>query len=344
MASRRELRGAERAIVDALEDAKEDGVLQAHLARLTGYSKSTVSEALSRLEREGVVVRGRKGREALVWLSKYRPAEEVRALRLGFIRALEYAYLPLLRKALRSRGFVVELKPYGNGLLVLRDLAAGRLELAMAPLITQLAYFAITRGAIRIIAACGRGGSSLVSAPGVASVRDLEGGPVGCTAFSTMEAALLKTVRGEGVDVASLTVRHYDSGEALMDGLRRGEVGAVSIWEPYATALARSGFRRAARYRESVGDFVCCVLSCRSGLQGVEAIASCYAQAVRDFGEGAEGHARAYAELVGIPYAEEALEDLAFDPALSPADVHRTLSQLGLEALSPMARESLLPL
>ncbi|MCX8204947.1 MAG: MarR family transcriptional regulator, partial [Candidatus Nezhaarchaeota archaeon] len=282
------LKGAERAIVDALEDVKEDGLLQAQLIKLTGYSKSTISEALARLEERGLIVRERKGREALIWLSKHRPAEEVRILRLGFVRALEYAYTPLFEKALRSRGFLLKPKPYDNGLLVLRDLATGRLELAMAPLVAQLAYYVATRGAIKILGACGRGGSSLVASPRIAEVRDLEGEGVGSTAFSTMEAALLKAVQEEGVDVASLRVKHYSSPEELMRGVGAREVEAVSIWEPYATILTRSGFKRMARYRELIGDFVCCVLSCRSGLQGVDIVADCYNRSLQGFLERAE--------------------------------------------------------
>ncbi len=71
-------------VKQVLENAKEEGVLQSEIPRLTGLSKSTVSEVLSMLEDAKEVVRKKvSGKSYRVWLTKYSPEPLRGVLRVG---------------------------------------------------------------------------------------------------------------------------------------------------------------------------------------------------------------------------------------------------------------------
>lgn len=332
--------GARSQVLKALEDAKEDGISQSSLVRLTGFSKSTISYVLDRLVEEGIVVRLKKGRDALLWLSRYAPPKRGKVVRVGFIKALEYAYLIPFSRLMRDKGMVVELKVYENGLYVLNDLAMGRIELAIAPLVTQILKSASTKGGIRIVAGAGRGGSSLVSRKEMRRPHEIAGKVLGSTALSTMELNLLGLASAEGIAPEELSIVHTGSAMEMLRLLERGAVDAVSLWEPYPTLMERKGYRRLVRYREFFDEFPCCVLSCRG--KPDEVVLMGFRKAFEAFEGKKVEYGKTFSRLVGLPeeLVEDSIGDFAFRPNINRREVETCLIRAGMWGLIPIAKEA----
>lgn len=322
-------------ILDILESVKEDGIAQTQIVRITGLSKSTVSYLLKTMEVGGLISRVKKGKDFIVWLQRYAPSKPTRVLKVGFIKAIEYSYLIPFSEKLREIGYSLNLKMYEDGLSVVNNLLMGKLDMALAPVITQLFLAFSTKGGIRLIAAAGRGGSNLMGRGG----RLDEARSVGTTPLSTMELNLLSVAASEGTDPEVLRVVHARSGQRLMELIRSRRVDAVSIWEPYPTILEREGFKRLVSYSELFGDFVCCALSCRSSCP--EGVIRAYFEAFESFNKRKEEYAEMFSRRIGLPVevAGMAIQDFEFRPELEKDDVKKTLYRSGLWGLLPLVNE-----
>lgn len=334
------MKGARLQVLKALENAKEDGLNHNSLVRLTGFSKSTISYVLERLIEEGVVVKLKKGRDTFLWLSRYAPSEKDKVVRVGFIKALEYAYLIPFSKLMRDKGIVVELKVYENGLSVLNDLAMGRIELAIAPLVTQILKSASTKGGVRIVAGAGRGGSSLISRKEVRRPHEIAGKVLGSTALSTMELNLLGLASAEGIAPEELSILHTGSAMEMLHLLKEGAVDAASLWEPYPTLMERKGYRRLVRYREFFDEFPCCVLSCRGSSN--EEVLRGFMMAFETFEREKVDYGKAFSRLIGLPegLVEDSIGDFTFRPDIDRKEVETCLIRAGMWGLIPIAKEA----
>lgn len=322
-------------VLKILESVREDGIAQSQIVKITGLSKSTVSYLLKTMESKGLIIRMRKGRDFIVWLQRYAPARPTKLIKIGFIRALEYSYLVPFSKRLREMGYSLNLKVYEDGLSVMNNLLMGKIDMALAPVISQLLLSFSTKGGIRLVAAAGRGGSSLMGR----GCRLEEASSVGTTPLSTMELNLLSVVASEGVSPEVLNVVHARSGQKLMEFMSSGRVDAVSIWEPYPTILMKEGFRRLANYFEIFGDFVCCALSCRGRCP--EGVLKAYLESFEDFNKRKEEYAEMFSRKIGLPadVASLAVRDFEFRPELEKGEVKEVLYRSGLWGLLPLVDE-----
>ena len=330
---------AEEAILRVLEQVGPDGVAQADLVRLTGYSRQAISQALAVLEGRGVVRRARLDGSIRVWLSRYAPVGEVRSLRLGIIRALEYPFIVPLKSKLRERGFSLDVRVYSSGIQVVVDLLKGRLDAALAPLTTQLVYHEASGGSTELMAVAGRGGGGLVGSIGGSSgvVK------VASTALSSMEAYSIESLRRMGVDVDGIQLSYRQSADDICSELVEGRVEAASLWEPYAVAMELRGYRRVFDYLDGLDSPICCVLSVRRSMscELKETILSSYLEAYWEYRSSPYEYLRSYVELIGLPHAASmrSIDRLSFeDPRLDYSEARRTLISLGLSNLVPALR------
>ncbi|MCD6410073.1 MAG: winged helix-turn-helix transcriptional regulator [Candidatus Verstraetearchaeota archaeon] len=251
-------------VLRVLEEAGEEGVPQSELSRLTSLSRSYVAELLKELEREGVVRGFRIGRRSfIVKLSRMlKPVEKPKVLELGVLRASEYVFLPLWRRMVRERGLDFRVTVYEDALTLTRDLAAGRLHLALSPLYTQVAVYSLT-GGLKVIGGGSLGGAALVVRETLKDVRDVEA--IATTKVSTMEFLLgvlaVSELRGAG-----LSIKYIDHPEDAFYLLKRRLVDAVNMWEPYSSMLVMKGYRRGIDYSELVGSYYCCTLAASATL------------------------------------------------------------------------------
>jgi len=328
---------AEEAILRLLRELGE--AYQRDLVRASGFSKGRVSEVLARLHRRGLIGREAVGRSIKVYLRVPPPrGDHGRSLRLGLIRAAEYPYIIPMAKLLKERGIRLEPRVYDNGIDVLRDLGALRLDLAIAPLLTFFIFFSL--GApIRALAPAGSGGASIIVKPG-AGRRELR---ASCTRLSTMEMALATAV-SHGVLPKLGMVQYSASPEGMMELLERGHVDALSIWEPYASALVARGYRREARYSELV-DHVCCVLGATTSLSRslLRSVVSAYSRGLLQFRENPGLYYAPYCALMGLDSksAEASLREYTYPESLDRDLVLRQLEEAGIRVPSPLLIEGL---
>lgn len=321
---------AEEEILKLLRELGE--AYQRDLVSASGFSKGRVSEVLARLHRRGLIGRQAIGRSIKVYLRVAAPRGSSRSLRLGLIRAAEYPYIIPMAKLLRERGLRLEPKVYDNGIEVLKDLSALRLDLAIAPLLTFFIFFSL--GApLRVLAPAGAGGASIIVNPAT-EARELR---ASCTRLSTMEAALATAVN-HGVLPKLSKVEYSPSPKEMMMLLERGRVDALSIWEPYASALVARGYRREARYSE-MADHICCVLGASNSLSAslIERVVDAHSRALLQFRENPGLYYTPYCALVGLDSksAETSLREYTYPERLDHDLVLRQLEEAGIRVPSP---------
>ncbi len=288
-------------VLRVLEKAGEEGVLQSELSRLAGLSRSYVAELLKELEREGVVRRFRVGKRSfIVKLSRIlKPVEKPKVLELGVLRASEYAFLPLWRKLAREKGLDFKVIIYEDALTLTKDLAAGRLHLALSPLYTQVAVCSLT-GGLKVIGGGSLGGATLVVRETLEDVRDVEA--VATTRVSTMEF-LVGVLAASELRGVGLSVRYISHPEEAFYLLRRRLVDAVNMWEPYSSILIGKGCRRGFDYSELLGSYYCCTLAASASLseERVEEVRKLYERAISESRRRFEECAEQLALMIGLP-------------------------------------------
>ncbi|MEM4156003.1 MAG: hypothetical protein QXQ38_04675 [Archaeoglobaceae archaeon] len=229
---------AEDKIVSLLENAKDRGELQGHIARKLNLSKSTVSEILSLLEEKREIVRLEISPKSYrVWLTKYCPQPVEGVLRIGILKASEYA-----RVVSAGEKVGAIFRVYRNGIEATKDLVHGVVDVVASPFITQ-AFFGVLMKNIMIFRAVAMNGSGVALSNGKG---------FGCSELSTMERILRKFMRAKGIEDR---IRFFNSAEEMI--LELPNMRGIAVWEPYLSMISEQ-----VEYFDSVlGDFVCCTLA-----------------------------------------------------------------------------------
>lgn len=247
-------------IIDILNQRKEEGVLQSELPKLVNLSKSTVSEILSSLEAEGVVVRNKVTRKSYrIWLLEHYPNPLENKLRVGILKASEYPAVVIAAKKLNG-----VVKVFDNSLELTRALSIGSVDLAASPLITQVLFASLMKN-IMVFRVVALNGSGIV-------MRKSDCKKIGTTELSTMELNLKKVNK-------NWNFVYFKSPERMIESLRDGEVDGIAIWEPYLTEL--SGEYEVVKFSEIIGDYPCCSLA--ANLKFVEKNENLFNQFLQEF-------------------------------------------------------------
>ena len=246
---------AEEAIMRFLIERGGRGALQSEISESLGFSRSTISYFLSRLESEGKIVRKREPNVGYrVWLRGFE--SDSKLLKIGIVRAAEYPFIFELKSSLEDKGYSVYVKVYDDGVALMSDLVVGKIDAGFSPLITQLMFYAAFRGRFKIVASGVSGGGSIILRRGV-ELSDVK--KAGSTMASTMDACLKAYLRDKGL--SDVEVIYFDNPRSMIEALDKGVVQMLSIWEPYSSILEVKGHRRIARFTDYLGDFPCCVLA-----------------------------------------------------------------------------------
>lgn len=233
-------------ILKILKRAGRSGLLQEELTRAYGISKSTVSTVLSKLEKEGEILRKKvAGKSYRVWYVNYSPYPPSGIVRVGILKAIEYPAIFLAANDLKSPRVIIKI--YRNAFELTKDLAEGYIEVGCSPLITQ-SMFALVYRSIKIRAGCGFGGGGIVK-------RVEEPNVFGSTELSTMEYMLRKYVGSR----ENVQIRYFNSPESMLRAFEKGEIEALAIWEPYLTLLSEK--YDTLRFDSLFGKYPCCTLA-----------------------------------------------------------------------------------
>ncbi len=228
---------AEERIISLLESAKDRGLLQSEIAKKLNLSKSTVSEILSQLEEKRIIFREEVSQKSYrVWLIKHCPKPIDGVLRIGFLKASEYAKVVDAGEKVNAI-----FKLYRNGLEATKDLVHGCVDILASPFITQV-FFGVLMKNIKIFRVVAMNGSGI-------AFSNAKG--FGCSEFSTMERMLRRYVKAKGIKEE---IKFFDSPEEMIANF--GKLKGIAIWEPYLSTFSCIEY-----FSEILGDFVCCSLA-----------------------------------------------------------------------------------
>lgn len=223
-------------------------VLQSEISKELSLAKSTVSEILRKLEREGLIMRERiAGRSYRVWFFESSPKPS-KILRVGILRASEYPHVIL---ALKNMDLKFRVKVFDSALNLTREISCGRVDVGFSPFVTQT-IFALTLKSMKIHRIVALNGS------GLAYKKKLKDCKIFATSeFSAMESNLKLFLENFGFDTFKLRFRYFDSIKTAIDGYRSCEFDAIAIWEPYLTYLRSNKIH----FKDVIGDFPCCSMA-----------------------------------------------------------------------------------
>ncbi|HUH99652.1 MAG TPA: MarR family transcriptional regulator [Nitrososphaerales archaeon] len=324
-----------RAENEALRILQQNGeAFQSDIMRATGFSRSTISEALANLEKRKMIRRMREGRNSrLIYLGSRN--QRARRLKLGFARAAEYPFLVPLRKILREDGLDVDFHIYDNGVAVARDLATFRLDIGIAPLVTLFIMHSLD-GAFKVIGPAGAGGSSVLESPRKGTHGDTGTSAV-CTKMSTMEILMRSAESHHDIPEIARLAYAFSPSEIELS-LLSGKADVCSIWEPYATMLESKGARRVVRYSD-LGDDVCCVAAAGTHLgdELIARISSSYTASLEALRRSPSSYTDAYAALSGIESStlRRVEREYTYPEQLSGDSVVSQLQATGVKVPSP---------
>ncbi|MEM2726928.1 MAG: helix-turn-helix domain-containing protein [Archaeoglobaceae archaeon] len=229
---------AEEKILSLLEVSMEKGELQSDISRKLNLSKSTVSEILSVMEEQGLVVRSEVSPKSYrVWLTKYFPQPIEGAIRIGILKASEYTRVVSAGKKVGAI-----FRVYRNGIEATKDLVHGLVDIVASPFVTQ-AFFGVLMKNITIFRPVAMNGSGVAFSSGK---------EFGCSEFSTMERILRKFMKAKGIDDR---IRFFNSAEEMISELPN--LRGIAIWEPYLSMISEN----VEHFESVIGDFLCCSLA-----------------------------------------------------------------------------------
>ncbi|MEB3774231.1 MAG: AsnC family transcriptional regulator [Desulfurococcales archaeon] len=263
-----------------LEIVQEYGQLTImDVASSLGVTRSWAWKKVKRLERAGLLRLEKRGRSIVV-----RPAEHVYKglLRIGILRASEYPYILHLRHLLLGRYSMVKIIVYDEAYKLALDLAAGKVQLAMAPVVTLMALHRLSAGRIHIIGGGSHGGSGIIYSRS-------QGVGHATTMASTMElCAEAKKLPGPRI--------YMRSGSEILEAVLDGRVGMGIVWEPYLYHAKEMGLDV-----EECGLPFCCVLGANKSLEPEYSRLSRYMEEAISRAIAGTVDLEAYSKLVGFP-------------------------------------------
>jgi predicted transcriptional regulator len=334
----------EETILEILGTSKATEIYQTDLVRLSGYSKSRVSEVLAALEMRGLVSRMPLGRNSRVILRRNfqrgkrvirKKAEKI--LNLGMIRASEYPFVLPFEKLLREKtGVRLRFVFYDNGLDLSRDLSQMRLDLGIAPVLTHFVFYS-TGSPIKMIAPAGAGGATIL---GRRSQRGTNKDPgIATTKLSTMELMLRSSIK-DGDVPASSKVSYYQGPKPMVRDLLTGEVDAACLWEPYASILLRNpGIKRLARYEDSRDKHLCCAMAAGNHVDSsiLYKLSGSFNMALEVFQKNSERYLASYSTMLNYDtkLMRLSLKEYSYPTELDPRKLAKQFERAGIKIPLP---------
>lgn len=242
------MNGPRERIIAELHRVGRNGILQAELQKLTGCSRSYLSEVLADLEEKGLILRVHGEGNSRRVISLMNPGG-TRYFRIGLLRSSEY--IPLiasLKTIFEDSTSLLDVAFSNNPNELYDDLLSGRMDAICAPLISLGTNFMVRRGG-RLMFGIASGGSYTYENEQYASDGIL-------TSENSTMSLLASKISASG---KWLMHSYMDPATGTRDFIG-GKFRFISIWEPYATKLLDLGYRPINHYADALSNQPCCGL------------------------------------------------------------------------------------
>lgn len=248
------LKTLEDTVIDLLEIRKENGVWQNEIESISGYSRSHLSETVTKLEQEKRVIRRKEGNILnRVWSAMYFPGRVEGTIRAGILRSTEYfPLIQVIEQTCKDYGNRLSVRVFDSSVEMMESLYTGSIEIAMSPAVTQITYAAI-RGSLNFITAIASGGSGIYENP------DSNSKYCSGSEISTMALLTKKFLESHG----DIVYKPYRSPLEGISAFVSGKVKYIATWEPYSSKLeSEHNVKLVAGYESLLHSLPCCIMSC----------------------------------------------------------------------------------
>lgn len=214
-----------------LLNRKWNGIQQNEIYRLTGYSRSHVSEVLAVLESQGKIVREKEGKLTnRIWFSANFPHYRKEVLRVGFLRSSEYVpFLSSIQNVAESSRIALNLRPMNDATEMITELQHNSIDIALAPTFTHL-LFSLTEKSERLLCGIASGGSGVI-----------ENTLTEDSVLATSEASTMSLIsRGVG-SMDSTKLHFYSDPREAMKMFLADKFKYIAVWEPYLSNILSAG-------------------------------------------------------------------------------------------------------
>ncbi|MEM4718096.1 MAG: MarR family transcriptional regulator [Desulfurococcaceae archaeon] len=311
-----------RKVLELLKSYQGKSIPQSFIHRILGVSKSTVSEVLSELEKEGLISRTIIGRVKIVniypFISETQLEYAVKKLTLGLVFSSEYMFLGGFIKRLRRKGVSIDILVYRDGLEATRALASGWIDLVLSPLVGQLYIYPLYR-TYRVIATGLRGGFSVLG-----SIDDEE---IYSSLISTMDYVRSYLIRKKMIK-AEKTI-YYNDPMKVITALKRK--GIIVTWHPIYLKLERIGLKTIYTHKDIDIGFCCTLAASTSvGEKMLNNIIKAYTESIEDYKKNPGKNLVYYSSITGIDIStlKSAISEYSIAESLDKNLVNRVAREL----------------
>ncbi len=319
-------------VLKLLESLGNEFINQSIIHKILGLSKSRVSEILQGLEDEGLITRKRLGNQYLVKLVsppiKY-PTSKL--IKLGIVWSSEYPFItPFVKNLKVKHGINTEIIVYESAVETVKALVKKDVDLALAPLITELHFYSAFRN-LKIIGGGAYDGSAVVHNP------EGEKDAVASSYLSTMDA--LRAIALKKGDIYAEKTKYFNHPNDVMKLAFREKIKYLVVWHPLLKDLILRGFKEVIRPSE-LGMTYCCTLAASTVLsyEYRKMIRREYLNALNEFRRSPSRWFSWYSMKVGIPtdVVKDGWRMYKLNPDITRKELIKALNTIGVSVPNPL--------
>ncbi len=236
-----------KSLLKELRKRKYSGMAQYEIEALYNFSRSYISETLTFLENDNIIIRKNTGKlTKRIWLPEYYPGIIDNYIRIGILRSSEYSlFLSLVYKINDKK---IKIIAYNNTVELMNAIVNNALEFALSPLFSQIIY-SLTNNNVLMLAPVSSGGSSIIG-------KNIKNNTLYTSEISSMMLFTKEFIKA-GNDI---TIKTYDN---PLNGLKEFKNNGryIVIWEPYATYISETGYITVMDYKSLMNGDPCCFIS-----------------------------------------------------------------------------------
>ncbi len=230
-----------------LNKRKYSGMAQYEIEALYAFSRSYISETLTSLEKNNIIIRKNNGKlTKRIWLIEYYPDVIDNYIRIGILKSSEYSlFLSLVNEIKDNK---IKIIPYNNTVDLMNAVVNNALEFALSPVFSQI-IFSLTNSNILMLGPVSSGGSFIME-------NNMDN-----NIFYTSEVSSMMLFTGEFFKRNSdITIRTYSN---PLNGSKEFENNGkyIAIWEPYASSIQDRGYKIINDYKSLMDDDPCCFIA-----------------------------------------------------------------------------------
>ena len=237
-------------LLKELKRKKYNGIAQYEIETLYNFSRSHISETITNLLNENIIVRKTTGKlTKMIWLFDYYPDIIPGYIRIGILKSSEYAlFLSMMNEISETDGFKIKILVFNSTAELMEALINNSIELCLSPLFSQFISALIHKN-ILLLGPVASGGSFILENKNYAN-NDCYTSKVSSMMLLTKEFIKSGNTGIKTFDNPAMGIRQFENNEGRY----------ITIWEPYASTIDDK-YVKIKTYGDLLDDYPCCFIS-----------------------------------------------------------------------------------